>query len=378
MRVQPLSRTTAVILASALGAVSCGGDSGPTDRGTATTSRSPSFSSADALQSAAAFSKADGMVLLGCPANLYVVLDPQTGEVGGDLYANVLLASGELETGPLDVIGDFCAEPGTLSPDRRKLAMSGKPSGDGSTHVGWLDLTTGQQTDVTAASVGTDFAASTPEDSNPRFGRDGRFYFKRFGVIPPLVADDAGRVTEADRAVACTAQATCGPLTHPSGKFVADDKLARDHLLVGSTDPTAGPNDNSAYGIEIPLTVQGQPWEPMRPRYWIDDRSLMCESTNHEFRVVTIDPAELPLGTTQDVELAAREVGPLAVPKTDRDILWTAPTPDRRSLLFAASRGVEAPLLYRVDLTAAAEPEELGPVPDGLDGDSAIWGRGPT
>jgi len=379
---------TVAILVIAVTVASCGADdagddrtddetTASTERGDATTPDSAPTTTVDSRESTAEFAQAEGVLLVGCDrvqqsGRSYVVLDPESGEVQAELDRVLLEDSSALGDGPLGLApANFCEEPRTLSPDRTKLALAGDDFDDGSTHVGWVELTTGEQTDLTAASVGGDFEAATPTDTDPSFGRDGRLYFQRDGTL--MVADGSGAVTEADPAEACTQQATCGPLTHPSGRFFADADQPQDGLLLGSTDPSAGPDEDSAYGIEVPLTVEDAPWESVTPLYWIDETSLLCRSEEGEHRVVTVDPDGLPLDTTDDVELPAQEAGPLAIPSTERDITWTAPTTDGRALIFAASRGDEEPLLYRVDLGGTGEPEELGPVPVGLDGGSVIW-----
>jgi len=370
--------TTATAVVSAMIVVSCGGGAGSRPGSESEAPGTTAAATVGGTDAVAAFEKAAGVLLIGCDSGVqsgrsFVVLDPQTGAIRAELDPTALAFNGALGQGPLRPASNLCGEPRALSPDRRRLAVASSNFDDDSSHVGWVELATGRQTDVTAASVGKDFAAATPKDTDPRFGRDGRLYFNRAGVIPTMVADQSGTVTQADPVGGCTALATCPPLTHVSGRFFLDDEPPRNGLRLGSTDPTAARDQRNAYAIDIPLTVQGKPWESVRILYWLDDRSLLCRNTDGEYRVVTIDPQSLPLDTTEDVELASREAGPLAIPKTDRRIHWTAPTPDRRSLLFTASRGDESPRLYRVELEGTSEPTELGPVPPGLEGDDVVW-----
>lgn len=300
--------------------------------------------------------------------------------------------------------GENMADSGVspVSPDGRRVAVEVVTNEVGaltSSHVGWLDLVTGDFTDITEAARKGGYSPETHSDELPGFAPDGSLWFLRDGQVYHS-ADENGRLSRHPISRAChdersgndgfyrpvkSAAVTCPRLIHPSGKFavypgtVIDGIYSYVGLDLDLLEPHMGRRgDDTVFGdpTDQMIVRDGADVRGCHPMAWINDDDLLCEGASHTFFTVRVDASELgkrgaasdPLETGVKAEIAQG---------TENRILSTALSTDRRYLYIAAKEVLDEGdvRLYRASLTSPGEPEDLGPLPAGVGDDFMFRGN---
>ncbi|MDT0542498.1 MULTISPECIES: hypothetical protein [Streptomyces] len=286
-----------------------------------------------------------------------------------------------------------------VSPDGRRVAVEVVTDEVGaltSSHVGWLDLTTGEFTDITEAAQKGGYSPETHSDGFPGFAPDGSLWFLRDEQVY-YSADESGRLTRHPISKAChdersgndgfyrpvnSAAVTCPRLIHPSGKFAVSPGKIIDgidsydgfdlDLLAPHMDRL---DDDTVFGDPTDQMVvrDGDDVRDCDPVAWINADDVLCEEAS-AFFTVRADASEL--GGKPDGPLAA-EVKAEIAPETDNKILSVALSTDRQYLYIASKEVLDDGdiKLYRAGLTSPGRPEELGPLPQGVGDDFVLRGN---
>ncbi|MFK4184426.1 hypothetical protein ACI2L4_10475 [Streptomyces sparsogenes] len=300
--------------------------------------------------------------------------------------------------------GESMADSGVspVSPDGRRVAVEVVTKEVGaltSSHVGWLDLVTGEFTDITEAARKGGYSPETHSDGFPGFAPDGSLWFLRDEQVY-YSADENGRLTRHPISKAChdersgndgfyrpvrSVAVTCPRLIHPSGKFavypgtVIDGIYSYVGLDLDLLEPRMGRrSDDTVFGdpTDQMIVRDGADVRGCHPVAWINDDDLLCEGASHTFFTVRVDASELgkrgaasdPLETGVKAEIAQG---------TENRILSIALSTDRRYLYIAAKEVLDEGdvRLYRASLTSPGEPEDLGPLPAGVGDDFMFRGN---
>ncbi|MES4909341.1 MULTISPECIES: hypothetical protein [unclassified Streptomyces] len=295
--------------------------------------------------------------------------------------------------------GENVADSGVspVSPDGRRVAVEVVTDEMGaltSSHVGWLDLVTGEFTDITEAARKKGYSPQTHSDETPGFAPDGSLWFLRDEQVYYSV-DESGRLTRHPISKAChdersyndgfyrpvkSAAVTCPRLIHPSGKFavypgtIIDGIDSYDGFDLDLLEPRMDRRgDDTVFGDPTDQMVvrEGDDARDCDPVAWINADDILCEGASNAFFTVRADASEL--GKKSDGPLEA-EVKAEIAGETDNKILSVALSTDRQYLYIAAEEVLDEGdiKLYRASLTSPGEPEELGPLPQGV-GDDFIF-----
>ncbi|MFK4265478.1 hypothetical protein [Streptomyces milbemycinicus] len=292
-----------------------------------------------------------------------------------------------------------------VSPDGRRVAVEVVTDEVGaltSSHVGWLDLTTGEFTDITEAARKGGYSPEKHSDEFPGFAPDGSLWFLRDEQVY-YSADENGRLSRHPISKAChdersgndgfyrpvnSAAVTCPRLIHPSGKFAVSPGTIIDgidsydgfdlDLLAPQMDRL---DDDTAFGdpTDQMFVRDGDGDGDVRdcdPVAWINADDILCEGASNTFFTVRADASELGERPDGSDPLEA-EVKAEIARETNNKILSVAMSADRQYLYIASEEilddgGVK---LYRAGLTAPGEPEELGPLPQGVGDDFILRGN---
>ncbi|OMI37971.1 hypothetical protein [Streptomyces sparsogenes] len=291
-----------------------------------------------------------------------------------------------------------------VSPDGRRVAVEVVTKEVGaltSSHVGWLDLATGEFTDITEAARKKGYSPETHSDAAPGFAPDGSLWFLRDEQVY-YSADENGRLTRHPISKAChgrrlgpedeyfyrpvsSAAVTCPRLIHPSGKFavqagtVIDGIDSYDGLDLDLLEPRMDRlSDDSIFDgpTDQMIVRDGADVRACDPVAWVNDDDLLCEGASHTFFTVRVDASELgkraaasdPLETGVKAEIAR---------ETNNQILSIALSADRQYLYIAAKEVLDEGdvRLYRASLRSPGEPEDLGPLPAGVGDDFMLRGN---
>ncbi|MER7790986.1 hypothetical protein [Streptomyces sp. NPDC097640] len=298
--------------------------------------------------------------------------------------------------------GESAADLGVspVSPDGRRVAVEVVTDEVGaltSSHVGWLDLVTGEFTDFTEAARKGGYSPETHSDAFPGFAPDGSLWFLRDEQVY-YSADESGRLTRHPISKAChderskkngfyrpvkSAAVTCPRLIHPSGKFAVSPGRIIDgidsydgfdlDLLAPHMDRL---DDDTVFGDPSDQMVvrDGDETRDCDPVAWINADDVLCEGASNTFFSVRADASEM--GNKPDGPLEAVVKAEIA-PETESKVLSVAVSADRQYLYIASEDvlndgGVK---LYRAGLTSPGEPEELGSLPQGVGDDFVLRGN---
>jgi hypothetical protein len=289
-----------------------------------------------------------------------------------------------------------------VSPDGRRVAVEVVTDEVGSltsSHVGWLDLVTGEFTDITEAARKGGYSPETHSDETPGFAPDGSLWFLRDEQVY-YSADANGRLTRHSISKAChdershndgfyrpvkSAAVTCPRLIHPSGKFavypdtIIDGIYSHDgfdlDLLAPQMDRRG---DDTVFGDPTDQMVvrDGGDERDCEPVAWINADDLLCQGASNTFFTVRVDASKLGKRADTFDPLEARVKAEIAR-ETDNKILSVAVSTDRQYLYIAAKEVLDEGdvKLYRASLTSPGEPEELGPLPPGVGDDFLFRGN---
>ncbi|KAK1178815.1 hypothetical protein B7755_012105 [Streptomyces sp. NBS 14/10] len=292
-----------------------------------------------------------------------------------------------------------------VSPDGRRVAVEVVTDEAGaltSSHVGWLDLATGEFTDITEAARKGGYSPEKHSDAFPGFAPDGSLWFLRDEQVY-YSADENGSLSRHPISKAChdersgndgfyrpvnSAAVTCPRLIHPSGKFAVSPGTVIDgidsydgfdlDLLAPQMDRL---DDDTAFGDPTDQMVvrdgDGDGDGDVRdcdPVAWINADDVLCEGASDAFFSVRADASEL--GKKPDGPLEAQVKAEIA-PETDNEVLSVAMSADRQYLYIASEDTLDdgGVKLYRAGLTSPGEPEELGPLPQGVGDDFVLRGN---
>ncbi|MDW6063180.1 hypothetical protein SAZ11_40690 [Streptomyces sp. FXJ1.4098] len=298
--------------------------------------------------------------------------------------------------------GDHPGEAGVspVSPDGRRVAVEvDTDDRDSEWHVGWLDLVTGKFTDITKASEKKGYSPEKHSDQTPGFAPDGSLWFLRDSQ-EYVSADKSGRLSQHPISEACagerrrdtvfyrpvkSAAVTCPRVIHPSGKFAASPTTVAvglytvdgfDLSVLGpridrlSDDPDVGALTNQVV-VRDDGDLRG-----CVPMSWISAADLLCQGSSNDFFIIRVDVSKArdDLDAMHTVEVGVRRE---VAPATENKIFSVAVAKDRRSIYIASSQsGEDADVkLYRASLTTPGEPEELGPLPQGVGDDFVLRGN---
>ncbi|MER6144887.1 hypothetical protein ABT174_33445 [Streptomyces sparsogenes] len=300
--------------------------------------------------------------------------------------------------------GEHVADSGVspVSPDGRRVAVEVVTQEVGaltSSHVGWLDLVTGDFKDITEAARKRGYSPETHSDEFPGFAPDGSLWFLRDDQVY-YSADENGRLTRHPISRAChdersgndgfyrpvkSVAVTCPRLIHPSGKFavypntVIDGIDLHDGLDLDLLAPHMDRRgDDTVFGDPTDQLIvrDGADVRGCDPVAWVNDDDLLCEGASNTFFTVRVDASELgkraaasdPLETGVKAEIAR---------ETNNQILSIALSTDRQYLYIAAKEVLDEGdvRLYRASLTSPGEPEDLGPLPAGVGDDFMLRGN---
>ncbi|MEU1789051.1 hypothetical protein ABZ553_24930 [Streptomyces sparsogenes] len=259
-------------------------------------------------------------------------------------------------------VGDNPGEAGVspVSPDGRRVAVEvDTDDADSESHVGWLDLVTGEFTDITKASEKKGYSPEKHSDQTPGFAPDGSLWFLRDSQ-EYISADKGGRLAKHPISAACGGErhrdtvfyrpvksvaVTCPRIIHPSGKFAASPTTVAVGLYtVGgfnisvlgpridrlSDDPTEGTVTN-----QVVVRDDGD-LRSCAPMAWINAADLLCQGEDNDFFTIRVDTSKARDGRVEvGVE---REVAPA----TENEIFSVAVAKDRRSIYIASSQSGEA------------------------------------
>lgn len=271
----------------------------------------------------------------------------------------------------------------SVSPDGRRVAVEVGLADDTDTHVGWLDLGTGEFTDLTAASNKKGYVSETFSDEKPGFAADGSLWFLR-DHQEYFSADPTGRLTPRELSLACfgrrgddtyhhvvkSVAVLCPGTVHPSGRFAASPRGVAQwlstvqgfqlDLLARKVDRYSDAPDFRPFAMQVAVRDDGE-WRDCTPVTWIDATDLLCAGGGNDFYTVAVDPA-LARGDLDHAQSTKVRVKAEIAPATETSIISVAVSRDRRSLIIAAGDDGSAKL-YRADLAAPGGPVEIGPVP---------------
>lgn len=302
-------------------------------------------------------------------------IDPQTGRVTSTLKTKEIYLSPD---GHRMVIGRGCLREQFNSDFTRTALVDESVRDDGSRHVGYVDLTTGRVTDVTASGIGPSagFAApALPQDDDPLFspGKE-EFVFARGQDVIGVDLKSMARTTRAHRGIDGLGKPfpTNGLVVAPgSGAILASDAIPNpsgtravssdpldtvDHeqpfptLLVW--DDLSQTLDPNAKGRKIritnlPETPWGGPYGGMwnlidcAPAAWIDDSTFICD----EGLAALVESQSLQVITLQggQSEVSGRSLLPTNVRKNSNPVV----DPSGTSVAFYSSAPGQASI-YRV------------------------------
>ena len=253
-----------------------------------------------------------------------------------------------------------------FDPSFTKLVVTSTDQPDGSKHVGWLDLTTGKITDVTARDIGSAFTSQTPTDQYPKFDEiTGLFWWTR-----SFTSGQASQVLSIDPR---TMQETDHTPSSGSGFDGADGgQLLRGN---GVPDPTGTRAAVASQGPGLPPHGEGvEVFDLSQPRlsddqvtgqlHVVPGMPAFCEVQSWLDATHVILSAGSPTwdyGSCPSSEVDVGESRPSLVPllppndHANRDF---TPSPDGKTFAFA-STGNGKNGIYLWGGSATAEPRDL-------------------
>jgi hypothetical protein len=236
-------------------------------------------------------------------------------------------------------------------------ALLNQTEPDGSEHVGYVNISTGQFTDVTALTASSGFGSTPPVDSTPIFDENGNFDFLRAQSDGGCVVHQFSLSAHLDTVIGPTND--CGSYwmtehdgkfaldsltVSPSGDFAAGDSGAAQGSSVSAgitIEPISGPIVDSAPpdavndpSVNSPLTVEG----------WVNDETLVASSSGSQLYLVRVSATAngnvtytpiLPSNTSTEVNAVV--------------------SPSGSQLAFIATQG-SANTLYIANLSGSGTP----------------------
>lgn len=274
-------------------------------------------------------------------------------------------------TTPLGSAAVICG-PQSVSPDLKQITARVEAQ-DGTTHVGWVNLTTGTFFDVTAANTQTGFSATPETDITGVFDpATGDFWFlSRTGAVHQCAP---GKTT-------CTAVATVtdqvseltvnnGFWRVNGGGFFSPYPMNPSHTLIVSPYFDAIDNANQRAwtpnhtaqatpggDLHFAIALNGKDETQFVPLAWANDTDLLMQNGDNGDNSVCLVRG-LSSGTNGRVNAT------VVVPASSRTISNVTASPDGTSIAFAATisdKGTKKYALYSASLGAevGSEPTQI-------------------
>jgi hypothetical protein len=246
------------------------------------------------------------------------------------------------------------------------MVVTLKTTGEGGTpgsHVGFVDILSGQFTDLTARRQPPGrFSTMSAQDDNPAFlsGSETIWFYSTLGPGHVYSADvNSGISTEESPAGVPTelcwlAAYSCGRLPGAQIPFDAISGIVNpSHTAAEGSDGklylAPGWHDlNKVSSCDAAACPVGTGWVVCSPRQWVDDYRLLCD----RFVIVRF---------TEDYKAAS---GTVILPPNDRNNLAPLASPDRSSVAFLSLTETKYSI-YRTAITGGAEPTLVGTLPMG-------------
>jgi hypothetical protein len=329
-----------------------------------------------------------GLAVLICPYGVAPVLefvDPNTGKpVRTITTAAVAQAPGEgLDTDlNCPLIGGFASGVAALhareqfSPDFARQAATTPEQRDGSTHVGYVELSSGRFVDITAASSSTKgFSQTAASDDLPLFSSDGRtLLFRRNERTVEAFNLDTRHLAQVGRLPFETGYDSNFSFVAAAGARPVDALPTDDGsqaVDVDSTDlsPSAVPRLRLLPSNRFPDSFLDQLTQADKlggtlvtlrgvgsctPQAWADNQTLICAGSRGFTTRDQLEVLHLPRGGGQTTPRRL-------LPPNDRDNHDPVLAPDAPRVAFLSSRG-ELVTLYSVAATGG-QPTRIADIP---------------
>jgi hypothetical protein len=385
------------LAALALAATACGGGSSGTagdESGAASNSDVSSTTTEEATTTTAAAPKA-ALVTLVCDDQRSTVtvnyLDPDTGAHLGSntLRLTYTQAAGSTSTVSGGWVGcdQLNAVPTThLSPNLRYIALELGQASSGSSHVGWLDLATGQTHDASVSfEDANSFSTTKFTDRNPTWDPNNILYWTRQGANDGFYLDPAaaGAIPQVAPWHGCQPDQGGSALTnhsivaHTCGIPVADGTWAAEpggssQLLMTNMEKEAAwlaeqDKAGAVCGTEclefpkgyvsVALNWDGSGVAPVcNPMLWITSTDILCRTTFAAASATTWRTVDV--SAVENAGATTAIYGPVIVPDSDRSKYNPVLSADKTQLRFLSALGTNL-ALYKVPMVGGGQPAKV-------------------